>query len=105
MFLLGFSNQTFSSTLWRDVVKVNSFVHYIKTNSDFKTQKSDIIKKQKIPFQSKKIFPKKEQEIIIGDKLGEKTRKEDYKTLFPYGKVVSEDEINKLLKNIPPPPS
>ncbi len=105
MFLFGFSNQTFSSTLWRDVIKVNSFVPYIKTNDVLKPQKLDLMKKQKVPLQPKNFFPKKEQEIIIGNKLENKTGKEDYKTLFPYGKIVSEEEINKLLKDIPPPPS
>lgn len=105
MFLFGFSNQTFSSTLWRDVIIINNFVPYIKTNGVLKSQNSDLIKKQKIPLQPKNFFPKKEQEIIIRNKLENKAGKKDYRTLFPYGKVVSEEEINKLLKNIPPPPS
>ncbi|MFW9851728.1 MAG: hypothetical protein ACFFDS_02190 [Candidatus Thorarchaeota archaeon] len=105
MFLFGFSNQTFSSTLWRDIITVNNFVPYIKTNGVLKSQKSDLIKKQRVPLQPKNFFPEKEQEILIENKLENKTGKEDYKTLFPYGKIVSEEEINKLLKNIPPPPS
>jgi hypothetical protein len=105
LFLFGFSNQTFSTTLWKDVIIVNSFVPYIKTNGSSKSQKLDLMKKQKIPLQPKSFFPKKEQEILIENTLETKARKEDYKTLFPYGKIVSEEEINKLLKNIPPPPS
>jgi len=105
MYLFGYSNQTFSSTLWKDIIKVNNFVPYIKTSENLKSERFDFMKKPKVPLQSAKFFPKKEQEIIVGNKLENETGRDKHKTLFPYGKLVSDKEINKLLKNIPPPPS
>jgi len=83
LFLLGTSTYSESSFSWSDFLNIERFIPDIKA-------------KRKL----------EKQETIIDNQIEQQIEeKKQYQPLTPFGKELPEEEISKLVKTIPPPPS
>jgi len=96
LFFFGLSNENQESSLWNDIMRIDSLIPYLELYSDTGThqlkEKEDLLTVNKENVHTKQKIQKEPVHL----------QKEP---IFPFGKEVSKEDIDKLVKNIPAPKS
>lgn len=99
LFLFGLVNSSKDSFNWGDMVSIEEHIPYLRSYKQQPLQSTQTI-------EIKSTVTKPIQEVKLEQNILDNQKNEaPLEPVFPYGRVVSEEEINKLVKNIPPPPS
>ncbi|MCG3215326.1 MAG: hypothetical protein KAS63_01285 [Candidatus Heimdallarchaeota archaeon] len=94
LFYFGLSNKNQTLDLWNDVIRIDKFIPYLEIYDDVSTQQVDTEEKQEV-------ITANQKDVKATQTIQLEQSKNENGPVFPYGIVVSEDEIDKLIKNIP----
>jgi hypothetical protein len=105
LFLFGFTNWPKSNFEWSNMVNFEEYIPYLNS---YKKQPLD--RAQKVEIEPSVISTIQETDLEQRqnqqDKVPEVHQEESHaQPVFPYGHIVSEEDIRKLVKNIPSPPT
>ena len=103
LFLFGLTSWSKDAFNWSDMINIEEHIPHLNSYKEQPLQRVHIIKSKThdIETSSEEIVTEKEKK---GEKEIEKIEP-PLQPVFPYGRIVSKDEIKKLVEDIPAPPT
>ena len=98
LFFFGLSNENQETSLWNDILRIDMLIPYLEVFSDTAVQEVELKDTEELIATNKEKLPVKKE-------IQKKSVHLQNDPIFPYGKEVSKNEIDRLVKNIPAPKS
>ena len=98
LLFFGLSKENRVSSHWNEVMRIDKLVPYLEVFSDTSTH---LLKSK----EKEDEFAISKEDLLTKQKIRKKAVELSKDPIFPYGKEVSKEDIEKLVKNIPAPKS
>ncbi|MHA1953187.1 MAG: hypothetical protein ACXAAM_04320 [Candidatus Heimdallarchaeaceae archaeon] len=105
LFLFGLTNWSKDSFNWSDMINIEEYIPYLSSYKKHPLQMVQTIETKAGTVNT--ILEVKQEQIKSQTEKGSEKQQEEtpLPPIFPYGLVVTEEDIKKLVKNIPAPPT
>jgi len=105
LFLFGFTNWPKDTLEWSNMINIENYIPYLSSYKEQPLRRAQTVEIQSKVINTLQEVNPKEIQNQQGKKPEIQQEKSPLDPVFPYGQIVSEEEIKKLVKNIPPPPT